>query len=153
MPRTTCFTSCKGDVRPKLAVEMLEGRINHRQMTISELRLRYQGLEGFHLQGFWIEANDLHLRHIAEVDPSFLIDINLETALSNLSESVFWDRIFHNFTGCGIERANELRIEVRVPDVALRIKHLVVWRCVRPRQVVHRVDHLRRFAFRARQCL
>src|SRR2546426_6789906 len=105
---------------------MLKRRVNHRQMAIAEIRFWYRGLEGLHFLCLWVQPNDLHLRHVAEVNPSFLINIDLQTALSDLSEPVLRNPILDHFAGFGIELSNKLRITIRIPDVPLPIKHLVM---------------------------
>src|SRR5438128_8487556 len=110
---------------------MLERWVNHRQMPIPKSRLRYRRLKGLHLSCLWVESNDLHLRHVAEVNPPFLIDIDLETALGDLAETVLRNGILEHFAGFGIELPNELGIEIRIPHAALRVEHLVMRRCIR----------------------
>src|SRR5262249_25635227 len=105
---------------------MLERGINHRQVTISQFGFRSRGLERFHLFRLRIEANDLHLRHVAEVDAPLLIDIDLEAALSNLSVTALGDAVLHRFTRFWIESPDELGIKVRIPEVSLCIEYLVV---------------------------
>src|SRR5712692_1382811 len=102
VPDAAHLAGRESDVEPQLAIHMLERGVNHRQMAIAETRLRYRGLEGFHPLRLWFEANDLHLRHVAEVDPPLVIDIDLETALSNETQPVLRDRILHDLAGFGI---------------------------------------------------
>src|SRR2546427_12836104 len=103
MPSDACFPGGKGDIHPQEAIQMLLRGIDHRQVAVSKLGFRYGDLEGLHLFGLRIETRDLHLRHVAVVNPSFLIHIDLQTALSDLSEPSLWNAVLHNFAGFGIE--------------------------------------------------
>src|SRR5206468_12734316 len=110
---------------------MLERGVNHRQMAIPKIRLRYWGLERLHFFCLGVEPNDLHLRHVAEVNPPFLIQIDLETALSDLAQPVLWNAVLHHSAGFGIELSKKLGIKIRIPDVPLLITLLVMRRCIR----------------------
>ena len=153
MPRAARLACRESDIDPEFPVHMLERGVNHRQVPIPQSRLRYRGLERLHLSCLRVEPDDLHLRHVAEIDPAFLIDIDLETALGDLADTVLRYGILEHFAGSGIELPDELGIEIRVPHVPLRVEHFVMRRCIWPRQVVYRVDHLGGLACRPRQCL
>ena len=116
-------------------------------MAIAKFRLPYWRFERLHFLCLWVEPDDLHLRHVAVVNPPFLINIDLETALSDLAEPILRNGVLHDLAGFRIELSDKLRIKIRIPDVAFRIEHFVMGRCVSSRQIVGRVDHLRGFAF------
>src|SRR6516162_1895700 len=126
MPRAARFAGCERDVRPQLAIDVLESWIDHRQMAVTKLRFGYGRLERLHLFCSGIEPDDLHLRHVAVVDPAFLIDIDLQTALSDLAEPILWNRILDDLAGLQIEFSEELGIKIGVPEVSLPIKHFVM---------------------------
>ena len=63
------------------------------------------------------------------------------------------DRIFLDRSGLGVEPADELLAEARVPGDAVLIEHDVVRRDGLARQIVFGIDHLGRAALRARQRL
>ena len=95
-------------------------------MAISKFGLRYGDFESLHFFGLRVEADDLHLRHVAVINPAFLIDIDLQAALGDLAKPGLWNAVLHDFAGFGIELPKKLRVEIGIPDVALRINHLVV---------------------------
>src|SRR5439155_23667416 len=104
---------------------MLLCGIDHGQMTISKFGLRYGDFESLHFFGLRVEVNDLHLRHVAVINPSFLIDIDLQSTLGDLAKAGLWNAILYNFAGFGIELPKILRIEIGIADVSLRIKYLL----------------------------
>src|SRR5436190_24168212 len=124
MPGSARLSGCEGDIGPQFSVHMLKGGVNHRQMAVAKLRLLDRWPKGLHLFGFRIEPYDLHLGHVAEINPPFPIDIDLETTLSDLPETVLWHPILDHLAGFGIELPNKLGIEIRIPNVSLCIKHL-----------------------------
>src|SRR5207237_5183663 len=81
------------------------------------------------------------------------VDVDLQAALSNLAETRLRNRVFHNLARLQIELSDELGIEIRIPEIALPIEDLVMWRGIRSRQLIGRVDHLGPLALRPRQCL
>src|SRR5262245_44224346 len=102
MPRAAGLPGSKADIGPGFPVHMLEGRVDHREMAVAKPRLRYRRFEGFHFLRLRIEPNDLHLRHVAEVNPPLFIDVDLETALSDLAQTILWNRVLDRFAGHGI---------------------------------------------------
>src|SRR5215472_15832191 len=119
MRGAACLTSSKGDIGPNFAVHVLKRRVNHGQMTISELRLRHRRLKGFHFTRRWIESNNLHLGHVAVVNPSFPIDIDLKTPLSDLTETVLGDGTRAHLARSSIQLPNKLRIEIGIREVTV----------------------------------
>jgi len=78
-------------------------------VAVPKIRLRTGDLRSrFSLS--WVEPDDLHLRHIAEVNPPFFINVDLQTALSDLAER-FVERGTPLLAGFGIELPNDLELK------------------------------------------
>src|SRR5256885_10781879 len=91
---------------------MLLCGIDHRQMAISKFGLRYGDFESLHFFGLRVEADDLHLRHVAVINPAFLIDIDLQAALGDLAKPGLWNAVLHDFAGF---RSEEHTSELQSP--------------------------------------
>ncbi len=152
-PRAARLAGIERDVEPELAVDIHVRRIDHRQVRVAPRCFGRGKLERLHLAGLGIEPRDLQLRHVPVIDAPLFVEIDLQTALRDLSGATERRRVLDDLAGLDIELAEVLRVEIRVPRVAVRVEGDVVRRGVGARQVVHRVDHLRGLPLRPRQRL
>ena len=95
-------------------------------MAIAERRLRHRQLVDVEFLGLRVEPGKRHLKHVAEVETPFLVDVDLEAALRRLEPTALWDDVVDDLACLEIQLPDELGIEIRVPQVPLRVEDRVV---------------------------